>query len=120
MISIPLVRPNAMNEHLTERFGHGPPGQTKQRQQQQQRQRQYREDVAERDQVEVIFLPPRLNTSILKYENDHKVATDGPEWLNIQEIPDAAELAYDGPRDLPCNRPEGPWSTKGKLALFLF
>jgi hypothetical protein len=97
-----------MNEHLAERFGRG-----KQRQQQQQRQERFREGATGTEQVEVAFLPPRLNAKILKYEEGYSLATGGPHWLNVPELPDAAELASDGPRDLPCNRLEGAWETKG-------
>jgi hypothetical protein len=105
-----------MNEHLVERFGHGPPGRSRPRQQQQQRQRHFNEDTISKDQVEVTFLPPRLNRMILQYEDDHR-STSSPGWLGIPEIPEAAELGSDRPRDLPFNLCEGAWSTKGETTV---
>jgi hypothetical protein len=99
-----------MNEHLRERFDGGPTGRSKKRPHQQQQQQQY--DVCG-DQVEVTFLPPRLNPRIVEYEDQYKTDKHDQEWLNALEVPTSAELTSDGPRGLPCNRLTGAWSSKG-------
>lgn len=93
-----------MNEVLRERFGRSRNG-----------------FAYERDQLELLLLPQKLNMKVREYFEQSKRPVEGGAWLEKPEIPDAEEFAITESDDFSsssaepvCNKRKGAWESKGQ------